>query len=199
VDYELGDATAAGRTVVAQGILERDTLLGRQPVQGTAVTVEYRPSDGAAPLSRQTTTGPDGRFTVVFTATAAGDVVTSADWSADPYLDLAEVRGLARQIAVPPVTPSPTTTTTTALPPSSVPHASPATAAGPALRTTAPSSRAPRPTTAGPKPASPGNEPNTLAVTGGGASREALLMCGSVMLGTGLLLMVVRRRIRGIG
>jgi hypothetical protein len=198
VDYVLGGVTSTGRTVTAEGILERDTLLGRQPVQGTAVTVEYRMT-GVPALSWRTTTGPDGQFSVTFTASGSGNAVASVDWSADPYLDLAGAHGLTRQVAVPPLTPSPTPTTTAAAPPASTLPADPATAAGPAVDSTAPASPAPLPTTAEPKPVLPSDLPRTLAVTGGGTPRAALLTGGSTMLAAGLLLMVVRRRIRAAG
>jgi hypothetical protein len=195
VGYTLGAVSDAGRTVTAQGVFARDTLLGRQPVEGAAVTVEYTAAS-APPLTWEAETGPDGRFTVTFTATADGVAGTSVDWSADPYLDLAGSHGLTRQVAVPPAPPSPTPSATVTTPLPSVLPADRTTAVAPAPHSTAPSSPAAQPTTDEPKPVLPSDAPRTLAVTGGGTARATLLTAGSAMLAAGLLLMVVRRRIR---
>jgi len=194
VAYQLSTVTGAGRIVTAQGVLERDTPLGRRPVEGTAVTVEYRTA-GADPLVRNAVTGSDGRFSVAFTATADGTASTSAHWSADPYLDLDGTYGLTQQVAVTSAV-SPPPPATTGVPPTSARPADHTGAAKTVPHSTAPSSLTARPTTAEPKPVRPSDEPRTLAVTGGGTSRVAFLTGGITMLAAGLLLMVVRRRIR---
>jgi hypothetical protein len=195
VAYQVGAVSAAGRTVTAQGGLQRDSGQGPQPVADASVRVEYRTA-GAPPLVKTAGTGSDGRFSVAFTATANGTVTASVDPSADPYLDLTGPDGVSRPIAVPAptpsATPSPTVTAVRPLLP----------AAHRVVGTRAPSrSPAPHsaPPAAAPKSVQPADEPPTLAVTGDGTPRIAFLTGGSTLLTAGLLVMVVRRRMRVAG
>ena len=199
MDYVLGPPGAWGRTVTAHGVFERLADDAWLPVRGVTVRVDYGSGD-RPPLHREVLTDPDGRFSVTLTVTADGTVTTSADWSADPYLDLTGPDGSERAVVVPPPAPTATTPGPKPASPTQVPTtrptrqaaAVPAVSHSPAARRT---ERAPARTSAGRRTA----EPDRLAETGEGSSRAAFLTGGSTLVAAGLLLVVVRRRLRGIG
>ncbi|WNI14471.1 hypothetical protein [Actinacidiphila sp. ITFR-21] len=195
VDYRLGAVTAAGRTVTATGSYARDSAAGPQPLTGVPVRVQYRPVDGT-PLVRETLTGYDGNFSVVFTATSNGVVSAAPDGPPDPYLVPAGPDGTELPVPVPPpsASPSPTPVAT---------EVRLATVPARQMITTTRPTRSPAPRTASPaaapKAVQPADTPPRLAATGDGTPRIAFLTGGSTLLAAGLLLMVVRRRIRAAG
>ncbi|MFC4035596.1 hypothetical protein ACFO3J_29625 [Streptomyces polygonati] len=196
VDYRLGPVSAAGRRVTALGSYRRDSGQGPRPLAGAAVRVEYQSLTSGQPLVEKAVTGSDGRFSVTFTASAAGTVSTAVDAAPDPYLDPAAADGLSRPVDVPrPRTPSaaPPSPSATLIRLDPVPLAH--VAAPTRTPTLFPASGPARPTAAA-KPVQPADMPNRLAVTGGGASRVAFLTGGSTLLAAGLVLMVARRRMR---
>ncbi|MBM9503373.1 hypothetical protein [Actinacidiphila acididurans] len=211
VDWALGTPGIAGRTVTVQGVLERsaaadtagtgDPATGATPSAGTPdgswlplpgmrVRVDYR-VNGATAVERIARTGTDGRFAVTFTATADGTATTSVSAPADPYLDLGQGTSVSHAVSVP--APPPTAVPTRTQPVPVVTHTRPTAPAG--TRPAATHSPVPAsPTVSTPAPA-PTTAPERLAVSGG-TPRMAFLTGGSTLIAAGLLLVVVRRRIR---
>jgi hypothetical protein len=192
VDYTLGAVTSAGRAVTAQGALDRDTPLGPRPVPGATVRVSYR-VPGTPALVSTATTGSDGHFSVTFAATADGTASAAVAGPPDPYLDVGGPAGTGRpiELAAPSTSPVPR--------PAPAPHRSAAVPVHLATATRTPTRlRAfPTPAPAAPaKPVHPADVPNSLAATGDNTPRLAFLTGGSTLLTAGLLLMVVRRRLK---
>jgi hypothetical protein len=194
MDYRPGPVTADGRTITAEGVVERRTDSGWAPAGGVPVSVGFHTPDGAHDVRRDQPTGADGRFSVPFTAAGTGVVSTTADWTADPFLVPTGAGGLDETVYVattPPATSAPAATSVpppvhrAAAPPMTLTPA--ASAAPPAARTTPPA------TTARSVPAA---APDRLAATGEGTPRASFLAGGSTLVAAGLVLAVARRRIR---
>lgn len=191
-DYTLGAPAAGGRTVTAEGVVERAAGGGWLPVADAPVRIGFLPDGAAAPVTRTVRTGPDGRFDADVTATATGTASTALDGVDDPYLDVGGAVPQTLRVAV-----------ATAAPPSATaPATTPPHRAAPAAQhhSAAPATTAARPPGTSPSPSAtaPGTveQPGSLAMTGPGSfTRAAFLTGGTTLITAGLLLAVARRRI----
>ncbi|MET8413572.1 hypothetical protein ABZV34_36990, partial [Streptomyces sp. NPDC005195] len=122
-DYKVGPKTGGTRKVTAEGYWERQDGRTWKPFKGGTVRVTYQPAEprSTAPFEGKTTTGPDGHFSLTFTASADGEVssvaysIPDADAS---YIDAPEDGSFSQEINVskadstPPPTATPTSTST---------------------------------------------------------------------------------------